>query len=378
MSNLKLLLQHLMSNPWVILPSKLREIEAVLRDHTGGDDAAMKARLEAWRAEQSEGPEAAARRRERVTVGSIGIVPIIGTMVRRATWMMDWSGGVSTAVTAAQIDKMAAQDDIKGILLDIDSPGGSVDGTPELGDAIARAAKVKPVFANANGLAASGAYWVGSQATELAVSPSGMVGSIGVILMHMDVSKALENDGLKPTIIKAGRFKAEMNPYEPLSDEAKVEGQRILDTMYKQFVSAVAAGRGVSKAKVRDTFGEGRVVMADEALRKGMVDRVETINETLGRLLRRVARANGQSSRAQIRTVRDFEGFLRDAGDFSRSEATAVASSGFKAALDDAAPDEDSPRDGAAPTAAVKDEELGRLARSYAETVGTHTPGGDK
>lgn len=366
-------LRYVLETPWAILPSKLQEIAAIISDHMSGDPERVLARLERFRADQEKREEAAAGRGSDpgagVTVGDIGIVPIQGTMVRRAGAFEEMSGAMSTARLAQQLDAFAADPKIKGIFLDIDSPGGSVDGTPELGAAVARAAGVKPVFASANGLAASAAYWVGSQATEFAVAPSGIVGSIGVLSMHTDFSKQLEQMGRKVTIVRAGKFKAEGNPYEPLGEEARVERQRIADAYHAQFIKAVSEGRSTSQANVRENYGQGRVVMAQEAVARGMVDRVETAGETLSRLVRRVARAEGRTERAKMETVRDFEAFLRDAGGFSREEAKQVASSGFKAGLDGAAGIEEEPRE-AASGSEENDAELSELLRRYSESVG--------
>lgn len=343
------ILRYVTETNWAILPSKLAEIRAVLRDHAKGDPEVIEARIKAFKDKQAKLHEHDLKRRHTaagIVVGDVGIIPIVGTMARRMNLFMEFSGGASTAMLAQQVEEMAADPSIKGILLDIDSPGGAVDGTPELGAVIAKAAQHKHIVAHANGLAASAAFWIATQASELSVEPSGFVGSIGVLSIHEDFSEARESEGVKTTIVKSAKFKAEGNPFEPLSEEAKAERQRIVDDIGKQFHAAVAAGRGVSVKKVREQFGQGRVIMADEAKALGMVDRVETINEALSRLLRKTARANGKSARAEMSTVRDFETFLRDEGEFSRSEAKSIASGGFKAALDGVAAVTRDPWDG--------------------------------
>src|SRR5215467_6271108 len=125
----------------------------------------------------------------------------------------------------ARLEAAAANPDVSAIVLDVDSPGGTVAGTPETAAAVRRAAEVKPVVAVANSLAASAAYWIASQASSLVVGPSADVGSIGVISAHIDRSKMLEDMGLRVTVVSAGRYKAEGNPFAPLSDEAKANMQ---------------------------------------------------------------------------------------------------------------------------------------------------------
>jgi capsid assembly protease len=133
---------------------------------------------------------------------------------------------------------------------------------------------------------ASAAYWLAASASEIVALPSAQVGSIGVFSMHEDVSKALDEKGVKVTLISAGKFKTEGNPFEPLSDDAKAAVQGTVDFYYGQFTSDVANGRGVAVDSVRAGFGEGRVVTAKDALKLGMIDRVGTLDDVVGDLLR--------------------------------------------------------------------------------------------
>ena len=141
-------------------------------------------------------------------------------------------------------------------------------------------------------MAASAAYWVASQADELVVTPGGIVGSIGVLTAHEDVSKAEEMAGVKTTVISAGKFKAEDHPFQPLSESARAEQQSMVDKYYNVFVSAVAKGRGVSLSTVRDGYGQGRVVKGEDALSMGMVDTVATLDQVITRLMGRPAQGS--------------------------------------------------------------------------------------
>ena len=190
-------------------------------------------------------------------------------------------GGSTTVEIASAVRQAAASARATSIVLDIDSPGGSVEGIQELAEVIARAARQKPVIAVANSTAASAAYWLASQASEIVVTPSGMVGSIGVLAVHVDRSRQHEAAGLRTTIVQAGKFKSEGNPYRPLDTEAHAEVQRMVDSYHEDFVQAVAAGRGVPASTVRSRFGQGRMMRARDALQAGMVDRVASLDDVL-------------------------------------------------------------------------------------------------
>jgi hypothetical protein len=138
---------------------------------------------------------------------------------------------------------------------------------------------------------ASAAYYLGSQANEVVGTPSGMIGSVGVLMMHVDHSAANEMEGISPTIISAGKYKAEASPDFPLSDEARAYLQSQVDQYYGMFVNAVADGRGVSSDTVRTDYGEGRCLTATDALKVGMIDRVESLDATVQRLLDARSRA---------------------------------------------------------------------------------------
>jgi ClpP class serine protease len=148
---------------------------------------------------------------------------------------------------------------------------------------------VKPIFAVANTMACSAAYHIASQATEMSVTPSGYVGSIGVYMLHVDYSSMLEEAGITETYVFAGRRKVEGNDSQPLGDEAKAAWQAEVDDIYARFVADVAAGRGVDEATVRsEQWGEGSVLLARQAVAVGMCDQVETLEQASDRLRARV------------------------------------------------------------------------------------------
>lgn len=174
--------------------------------------------------------------------------------------------------------------DVNAIVLDVNSPGGSTDLISEVATEVRAARGSKPIVAVSNTLAASAAYWIASQADELVVTPSGEVGSIGVFALHEDISAMAEMEGVKLTLISAGKYKVEGNPFEPLGDEARAAIQAGVDDFYGMFVNDVAKGRDVRVGEVRSGFGEGRALTARRAVDEGMADRVATRDETIARL----------------------------------------------------------------------------------------------
>lgn len=221
------------------------------------------------------------------SIRGIAVLPLFGIIAQRMNMLDDVSGpgGTSTEKFTTQFREAAEDPNVKAIVLNIDSPGGSVFGVPELADVIrAEAAKgEKPVIAQVNSLAASAAYWIASACNEIVVTPSGEVGSIGVFTLHEDVSRMLAAMGVKPTLIRAGKFKAEDNPWYPLGDEAKAHLQSLVDAYFDKFVSAVARGRSaatgkaVTSAAVRNGYGQGRMLVAADAVMEGMADRIATL-----------------------------------------------------------------------------------------------------
>lgn len=269
-------LQAFTESPWAILPQKLAILEGIVSRHVSGE------KLDAEEVQaQIHGALRPADRR----VANVAILPLFGTIFPRANLMTDVSGATSAERFGAQFTELVDDPDIGAIILDVDSPGGQVNGIEELSDTIYKARGKKPIIAMANHLMASAAYWIGTAADEVIVTPSGEVGSIGVFVVHKDMSKALEQDGIAVTFISEGKFKTEGNPYMPLAEEAKTAIQARVSESYNSFVQAVARNRGVKPAIVRNGFGEGRVVGARQAIELGMADRIGTMDETIRRLL---------------------------------------------------------------------------------------------
>lgn len=235
------------------------------------------------------------------TPPGVAVLPLHGVIVPRADAFSQMSGGTSIDKFRGMFREAVAAADVSGIVLDVDSPGGMVDGVPEMAAEMRAARGSKPIVAVANTEMASGAYWLASQADQIVVSKSARVGSIGVYTAHEDRSAEEAAQGVKTTLISAGKYKTEGNPFEPLTDEARAHLQTMVDEYYGMFVSDVAKGRGANVSDVRGGFGEGHVVGARDALKNGMADRVGTVESVVGEMLTRpVAAAALTSSTASM------------------------------------------------------------------------------
>jgi signal peptide peptidase SppA len=270
------------------MPERMAAYAAVLARRESGIHADIED-------ESAQGVSAGPRSRGNVRSGAIAVIPVHGAIVQRASQINICDGGTSTQQISAALADASADDTVSQILLDIDSPGGSVYGVQELAAEIQQAKK--PVIAVANSLAASAAYWIGCAATEFYVTPGGEVGSIGVWQAHQDWSKAMEEEGVSITLISAGKFKVEGNPYQPLDAEAQSFMQSRVDDYYAAFTKGVAKGRKVGIDQVRNGMGQGRVLGADQAMSERMVDGIATFDDVVAKMQRNIKAAKPAASR---------------------------------------------------------------------------------
>ncbi len=212
----------------------------------------------------------------------IAVINLSGVIVKGEPL---WSDEVSSTETAVIVRHMAESDTIAGILLVVDSPGGMASGTEDLAEAVHAARERKPVHAFVDGMAASAAYWVASQATKVyAGSKTALVGSIGTYLGLYDFSGAMEQVGIKPVLITSGGVKGQAAFVgAKITDDAKASFQRIVDGVQQEFSAGVARGRGMPPTTVAK-LADGRVHLADEAQRLGLVDGIKSFDEVLAEL----------------------------------------------------------------------------------------------
>lgn len=217
--------------------------------------------------------------------GNIAVIPIYGMIWPTASVFSWLFGGTTVLGLRDALRQSLADPTVAAIVLKIDSPGGCADMIGSMADEIFAASQGdKPIVAYTETMAASAAYWLGSQAQQFVMARDAYVGSIGVYMEHTDVSKALDEQGVKVTLISAGEHKVDGNPYEPLADAVRAQMQAGVDEVNADFVNAVARGRRVTKAVVNDTFGQGLVFRGPVAKTLGMADRVSSFDDLLGRL----------------------------------------------------------------------------------------------
>ncbi|MGC9185845.1 MAG: S49 family peptidase [Thiomonas sp.] len=214
--------------------------------------------------------------------GRIAVIPIHGSLLKRAMPVQAASGLLAYEDIGAMLDAAIADPGIDAVLLDVDSPGGEVGGCFELAARIRQAAAVKPVWAVANDSAFSAGYALACAASRVLVTQTGGVGSVGVIALHVDQSGADAQDGLRYTPIFAGAHKNDYSPHAPLSDPARAALQAEIDRLYGLFVDHVAAMRGISADAVRST--EAALFFGPHAVETKLADGVADLPQALQQL----------------------------------------------------------------------------------------------
>lgn len=287
------------SAPWAVAPGSVPAIQALLAS-ARKPEAEMTAAL----------GDGMPRVEGRIARG-VAVVPVRGFLLNRCNAFEEYFGCCSVERLSATIDALMGDESVTAIVLSFDSPGGSVMGIEELARKILSLRDVKPIVASVDAMSASAAYWLASACSEVWVTPSGMVGAVGTLMIRADTSKADAESGYVFNVIAAGTYKGEGLPYEPMSAEERKATQTICDSYYALFTGTVAKGRGVTPKAVQAGFGEGRVVTAKDAVGQGMADKVGSISDVLGKYAGRSAR-NGMRALAAVGEVvgaRPFSAF---------------------------------------------------------------------
>jgi len=266
----------ILTSPWAIMPDKLAEIQDIYARHLKGekiDIAGIEARLGRPLQSREQGYE---------VVNNVAIIPVDGVVAKRMNLFSQISGGASSELVARDLFAALNDPEVKSIILDIDSPGGTVDGTAELAQIIYESRDEKPIVAWANGLMASAAYWFGSAAHQVYNSgATTKVGSIGILAKHVDASEQDRKIGIKRTNIYAGKYKVVGADNVPLSKEDAAIIQAEVDYLYSIFVQTVATHRGVDVQTVLDKMADGRVFTGQQAIDAGLVDGVATMDQLI-------------------------------------------------------------------------------------------------
>ena len=281
-------LLDIMTSPWMIAPEKLAEIRAIYQAHMRGDKIdtkAIESQLALAIGEKKE-------RGEYDIQNGIAIIPVKGVVEKSPSFFSFFFDSASTTDIAIMFRDALANADVESILLDVDSPGGTVDGTQELAELIYSARGQKPIIAYTDGMMASAAYYIGAAADKIYISgdmPD--IGSIGVAMMHLDYSKADEQYGYKKTDIFAGKYKRIATGNRPLSDEGKAYLQDQVDYIYSIFVNDIAKYRGRSVEDVLENMADGKIFIGRQALDAGLVDGVSTFDQLINTTLPVLQRA---------------------------------------------------------------------------------------
>jgi signal peptide peptidase SppA len=308
------LMQRLYGVPLLITPDKAEVIETVFRAYVEGRSETLPAFVRRERPDVAAlaGPVSRTQGGYLRTTDGVALIQIVGTLVQRSGGLDAESGLTSYERIAAKLG--AAMDDplTRAVLLEVDSPGGEGAGVFDLADTIRAARKRKPVYAVANEFAFSAAYALASAAEQVFAPRTGMVGSVGVIMLHVDQSAYDAKRGIVYTPIFAGKRKNDFSPHAPLSDAAATRAQDMVDRMYAVFTSTVASARNIDEQVVRDT--EAGLLDINEATRLGMANGVATLDEVVAMLTDRIFNRTRISPAAGAATTPEGVSMSKDEG----------------------------------------------------------------
>ena len=260
------ILTELYVKPWLIVPAMHQRICEIVKAHKEGDVEALDLTL----LSDDSGIQ---------KIDNIAVIPINGVIGKHVS-QIEKSSGVADVVDIEENILDAMEDEsIEGILYDINSPGGSVSGVPEVSELIAKSSQMKPTVAYVDQLMASAATWMGVGARAIYASQSAQVGSIGVYMAFLDQTRALEMAGMKLELIKAGKFKAMGMPGKSITAEERQILQDGVDKVYGWFTSFVKEHRGVANSVM-----QGQMFYAEDAVKNGLIDRVGGIGDAVNEL----------------------------------------------------------------------------------------------
>jgi len=269
--------------PWAMLPADLEQLLTIAQR----ENEITPEVLEAYKLQSASKAESMETR------DGIAVLNIVGPLFRRANLFTAFSGATSYDIVRRDLQIALDDDKYKAILLNIDSPGGAANGCDELARAIFDARSAKPVIAYVGGTAASGGYWLASAASEIVVSDSAFLGSIGAVLSITDTSQGEKAAGIRRYDFVSAKSPKKRS--DPATRAGEDEFQRIADDLADVFISAVARNRGVSLEKVEADFGEGGMLIGAKAVAAGMADRLGTF-EAVMKELSTDARSPGRPS----------------------------------------------------------------------------------
>lgn len=259
-----------LNSPWAIVPDRLLEIQAIYTTHLRGE----KIDIEAIEARLGR-PLANDQQEYTVLDGGIAVLPVSGVISNKANMFTRVSGGASAQLLTKQISSMRSDPRVRGVVLDFDTPGGSVFGIPAMAAEIRSLSAEKPTASVSTGMMASAGYWTGSAANAVYMSgETDYLGSIGVVATHSFNPK---NSNTQTTEITAGKYKRMASDNAPLTAEGRAYMQQQVDEIYRSFVQAVADNRRVSVDQVLSNMADGRIFVGRQAVDAGLADGIATV-----------------------------------------------------------------------------------------------------
>lgn len=326
-------LLDIMTAPWAIIPDKLHEIRSVYETHMKGEKIDLKElkTAKAGLVALLEDPDIA--RGYSIDRG-VAVIPVYDILTKNRTFFSYLFGGTSMRDIGDAFRAAIADQDVHSIVLRVDSPGGTVDGTEELASSILDARGRKPVVALADGMMASAAYWIASAADQIFIAGETVqVGSIGVVGTHVDVSKQDEMFGEKWTEITAGKYKRIASMHKPLSDEGRAYLQGQIDDIYRVFVDSIAENRGRSVDQILEA-ADGRIFIGRKAIEVGLVDGMSTLDDIITRLKEENAMTLDE---LKAKNAELYNAILEEGRSTERQEAAKAAEAIRKEAFDSGA-----------------------------------------
>jgi capsid assembly protease len=284
-----LLLSKIFNAPLAIELAKLQVILHVLQPDLGLDLSGLSELLAKTQGKPPDSFMQAQKPPLPQPEGAIAVIDVMGSLVHRARGMQAESGVASYEAIGEHLKRLRADPRVGGILLRIDSPGGEVAGVYELARAVRETAQAKPMWSLIDGMGLSAGYLIASQTSRILLGSHSAVGSVGVILIHLDQSKADEQRGLKFTVLKRGSHKDDLNPHAPLSDSAMQFANKLLDREYDLFIEQVAQGRRIAEKKLRAT--EASIYFDEDAISLGLADGQSSFDEAVGEMQEHLAQA---------------------------------------------------------------------------------------
>lgn len=287
-----ILATHLYGVPLLLQPEKAAVIESVFRTWALAGDPGHLPDGEHGRQCGAVSAPRFADKPYVVTDAGVAVIPVMGAMVHRGSQLDAMSGLQSYSTLERKIDAAATDKDVRGILFEMDSPGGQAAGVFDLAAKVQSIAK--PTLAHVNEMALSAGYILAAATQKIVMARTAMVGSIGVIALHVDRSKKNAKDGYAYTAIHAGAKKADGSPHSPLSDSARSDMQSRVDELYTQFVDYVAQARGIDPAALRAQ--EAGVFSGQAAVDAGLADGISSFNDALAAFEADVSQGAGFST----------------------------------------------------------------------------------